>query len=434
MALFPKQKQFVKELKSKRFRYLCYGGAVSGGKTILTAGILHTMAMDYPKTRYAIFRKNFSTLKKTSIPSFKKVVELDHANDKVIVLTNKATYSNGSEILFIEADISKDPDLDKLKGLELTAALLEEANEMDYRVFNILKTRVGRWNEIEGKTIPHFMLLTCNPADNWVKENFYTPWHEGLIKEPYYFLQAYPQDNPHNSPEYLKSLEDLPEAEYQRYVKGNWDFADDPNQLISYEWLRNCQVDKYEIKTGRTILAIDPAREGDDKTVFCYINEDCNYKFEEFSKIDTTQTGLLAIERARELKISPSDIIVDVVGVGGGVVDTMRSNRFQPVSFIGGAKAESSPSFFTFSNKRAEAYWFLREALRKADIDIVQNEKLKKDLLSIRYSVTEKEIKIESKDAIKKRLGKSPDYADALSMAMWLKFSSFQRDPVIMIL
>ena len=431
MGLTNKQKEFYNILKGRGFRYLCFGGAVSGGKSILCIGIIHKMALDYPKTRYAIIRKNYTTLKRTSVPSLRKVTELDSTEDQVDIKAESAMYANGSEIMFIDADITKDPDCNKLKGLELTACVMEEANEMAESVFNVLKTRVGRWNQIEGETIPHFILLTCNPDNNWVKSTFYQPDADGAIKAPYYYLQALPSDNSYNSPEYLESLKDLPEAEYQRYAMGNWDFADDPNQLIAFEWFKQCTTpdELKQNRNERTILAVDVARSGDDKTVFCYLCGGKVLKFEEYSKMDTTEGALLAIAKAHELNIAPEDIIIDVVGVGGGFYDTMRHKGYQPNEFVGGAKAESTPDFFKFKNRRSEGFWLLREAFRKNEIELNDNQLLQNEILNIRYSTDEKMIKIEAKEQIKKRIGKSTDYADALSMAIWLQRSSIQSMP-----
>lgn len=430
MALTTKQREFLNALQSRRFRYLLFGGAVSGGKTILTLGILHNLALDYPQSRWAVIRKNYTTIKRNTVPSLRKVAELDNTADLVTIKAESAVYANGSEVIFVDADVSKDPDLNKLKGLEVSGALMEEANECAESVFNILITRIGRWNVFEDYIIPQFILLTCNPANNWVKDKFYTPYAEGIIEPPYYFLQALPTDNQYNTEEYLESLKDLPETEYERYAKGNWDFADDPNQLISFEWYKNCiSSDLQCSKNDRIILAIDPAREGDDKSIFCFMAGNKIYEFKEFSKVDTTNLGNLAIAEMQNRGIKPTDVIIDTVGVGGGVYDTMKARGYQPRSFVGGSNAESTPDFFTFANKRAEAFWLLREAIRNGEVEIVQNKKAQNDCLGIRYATDEKKISIEKKDNIKKRLGKSPDYADAMSMAVWLARSSVQALP-----
>lgn len=52
---------------------------------------------------------------------------------------------------------------------------------------------------------------------------------------------------------------------------------------------------------------------------------------------------------------------------------------------------------------------------------IVHNKELSREITQIRYIVDDKMIQLESKDAMKKRLGNSPDYFDALMMANYAK-------------
>lgn len=430
--LTDKQRLFYEAVLSQKYRYLGIGGAVSGGKSIVCIGIIHNMADQYPNTRYFICRKNYTTLKRTSIPTLRKVFEIDGDYNKAEIKRDSCVYQNGSEIIFLEADEAKDPDYNKLKGGEYTAGVIEEMNEINYAAFNVLITRVGRWNLLrDGTLLPHFILLNCNPAKNWVKEKFYTPYREGTIAPPWFFLPTLPSDNPYNSPAYLESLEDLPDAEKERYVRGNWDYGDDPNILIPYDWYRRNCVDEYTYqKDKRTILAVDPARYGDDKTVFCFINDTTAFKYLEFSKHDTYEVAMLAIRSAQEYNILPEDIIIDVVGLGAGVYDAMKAKGYKPTAFGGGESPTSNPDVFKFRNKRAEAYFFLREDFQHDKLSTIPSAKLQKDIANTRYMTEEKVIRVESKEEIKKRLGSSPDYGDALSMANYVRRGNIKKDPV----
>ena len=435
MALTAKQKEFYNALKSLKYSELCYGGGVAGGKSILSLGLAHKVAIDYPGSRPAVFRKNFTTIRRNTVPSLREVIKLDSCDNEVEIKRDSAVYKNGSEILFAEADETKDPDFNKLKGLNITCAILEEGNELSFSAYNTIKTRVGRWNVLNGEEIPQFIIITCNPADNWVKDLFYDPWANGDLADSRYFLQSLPTDNPYNTKAYLNSLDSLPEAEKQRYVLGNWDFKEDPNQLITYAWFKQCINDQLEIDPKEPIvLAIDPARYGDDSTLFYYMQGARELRVEEYNKQDTHETALLAITKMQELGIEPHNCIVDVVGLGAGVVDAMKHRGYKPVAFGGGEKAESLPDFFKFKNKRVEAYWLLREDMRRGDIEVKDHPLLKKDLTNIRYTSDEKIIKVEAKDELKKRLGRSPDYGDALSMANWLRHRLGNSGPKLFML
>lgn len=412
-----KQNELLEKIRDPNLRYILFGGAVAGGKSYISIFACIGIALQFPKSRIGIFRKNLSTIKKSSVRTFEKIADqlnlkYEFNRQELIV-----KFSNESEIQFIEADHTKDPDLNKLKGMELSLALLEEANEMTEEVFNLLITRIGRWNL---NNCPAKIILTCNPAQNWVKTKFYDKWIEGKLKEPFAYLPALPIDNPFLSKEYLESLESLPEVEYKRYVLGSWDYSDESNQLIKYEWLK-LAFESEGVKEGEKRLAVDVARFGNDKTIFAFMHGDTVYKFEEFEKQDTISIGEYILLRSREHNINMLNVIVDVVGVGGGVVDHLASKGFFVQSFNGGAQPNSKLEHWTFRNLRAECFWKLRQALEQNEIAVEYNETLKNDCLSIKYDVKDRAIQIQSKEEIKKEIGRSPDYADALSMLFYSK-------------
>jgi hypothetical protein len=78
-------------------------------------------------------------------------------------------------------------------------------------------------------------------------------------------------------------------------------------------------------------------------------------------------------------------------------------------------------------NIRAEMYWRLRLALdpeRGATLALPPSQELLRDLCAARYEIqTGGVIKIEDKSEIKKRLGRSPDLADAVAESMMPKIS-----------
>lgn len=426
-----KQIELLSAYKSGKFNIFALGGGAGSAKTIGILFLLDSICEVIPNARIAVFRKSEKNLKNNTIPSFKKLHKMLGKN--IPIRDMKAKYPNGSEMLFLWADITKDPDCDNAKGGEFTIAYLNEANQIDQKYFEILKTRVGRWNTFEVNDqkikLNPAIFLDFNPSDNWVKNEFYDLFTNEKLPKNIYFQLSLPSDNPYLETEYWDMLKTLPESEYNRYVKGLWDYGDDPNQLIQWEWLKPCLNENIEMPiNGRNVLSIDPAREGDDKTVFCYGKENKFYRFEEFSKQDPTKSGMVAIERMAEHKIKANSIIIDSVGLGAGTVDILRHKGYNPHQFIGGAEPKSKIEFFNFKNLRAEGYWYLREAIRKGDIEIIDNKTLQKDLISIRYFSDEKVIRIESKEQIKKRLHKSPDYGDALMMANFLRVTTLGQE------
>lgn len=404
-----KQLDFIRAIQSKRYQFMLFGGSMGSGKSQLMARTFISLLDSHPKTRCFVFRKNLSVLKRTTYQTFKQVAEefgTQYQENRSEMCWN---FPNGSQLWFQELDDTKDGDWNKIKGVEATWIGIDEANEVQEGAFNILMGRMWRCNPNKEHS---FMVLTCNPAQNWVKERFYDKWVNNELEPPYYFLQALTRDNPFLPPEYIQTLELLPTAEYNRYVLGNWDFADDPNQLIKYEWIK--QNIWNPIDELPTYMGIDVAREGNDRTVFAYGNKDGYISKEMFRNQDTMATAQLGMERAKEKSIGFENIAVDVVGVGGGVVDAMRSKGYRVLAYNSGESPKTNTGFLIFKNKRAESYWKLREDLQEGKYKLLNDQDLFKELLNTRYTVTDKVIQIESKAELKKRIGYSPDIADAL--------------------
>jgi hypothetical protein len=384
----------------------------NSGKTITILHILDILCSTIPGVRIAVFRKSEKNLKQNTIPSYRKLLALKNKIIPIVDMTAK--YPNGSEILFNWADITKDPDCDNVKGGEYTWAFFNEANQIDESYINIARTRVGRWNEfvINGKkvSIKPIIFTDFNPTNNWVKTRYYDKYINNNLPINIFFQLSLPHDNPFLTKDYLASLEYLPEAEYNRFVKGNWDYSDDPNQLIKWEWIKDNVVEPTDEANK---LGVDVAREGNDKTVFSFVKDNIQTKFEQYSQQDTITTSKIMIERMKEKNIGANQVSIDVVGLGAGVVDYAHSQGYYVNAYNSGSSPNSNLTHFIFKNKRAESYWNMREALESGERKILNDPELHKQLMNTRYFVKDKVLQIESKMEIKKRLGQSPDKADA---------------------
>jgi phage terminase large subunit len=425
VPLSPKQKEYIDAVRSRKYKYLLYGGGVAGGKTIVTIGFLDEMAQQYPGTRYAVVRKSLSTIRRNTLPSYRKILDMN--GDPGRMKFNKseftANYTNGSEIVFVEADIANDPELNKLRGLEITGVDIEEANECTELAFSTLITRVGRWKNYE-YDIPPFILLTCNPDNNWVKTKWYEPWAEGKLKAPFYFQQALPGDNPYNSKEYLESLENLPEAEYQRYVKGNWEYGGDPNQLIQFAWYKECKTEIDKFACTPKFLGIDVAREGNDYSTLAFFDDHRLLWIERF-KFDTCNPLRDIVKlRMETYKIPQHHVAVDGIGLGASLIDLLIEVKIFVEVFKSSESPESLPDgmeHFVFRNKRAESHWLWRNDIERGNIEICDDSELQKQSLALKYYVEEKFIKISDKKTIKKELGYSPDTAEAAIIGNYVR-------------
>lgn len=430
MKITEKQEELFNAYKSGKYNILALGGGTSSAKTIGILALFNHICNEIPNVRIVVFRKSEKNHKQNTIPSFRKILQFSNTKD-VIIRDMEARYPNGSVILFNWADITKDPNVDNVRGLECSIVFFNEANQMDKQYFDIAKTRVGRWNDIkcedgEGRIKPA-IFLDFNPNNAWVKGEFYDKYMDDALPKGTFFQLSLPTDNPFNNADYLKMLETLPLNEYKRYVLGNWEYDDNPAQLITYEMYKDCRItqeeldgmiDRDELK-GDALLSIDPSDEGKDSTAFTYLKGKVFYKYEKDQKLDEIKAAHLAKERIVEHNIVHT--IVDSIGVGAGTAKTLIYANYLVYQFVAGEKPVTEEEFYHFKNKRAEAGWWLRKSMKELNIFFLHNSEVQKQLLSIEYETDDRVIKIAPKKLIKKKLGYSPDYYDSIVMGNYLR-------------
>lgn len=172
----------------------------------------------------------------------------------------------------------------------------------------------------------------------------------------------------------------------------------------------------------------DIARFGQDSTVIAIRYDHRVLPLHSMSQRDTMEVAGVIASLAREHQ--PVAIKVDVIGIGAGVVDRLRELKFPAVA-INVAETAREPE--RFMNLRAELWWNLRELLdpnprvNPSPIALPPDDVLLADLTNVRYKFDSKgRIQLESKDEIKKRLGRSPDRGDAVVLAF---APSTKQDP-----
>jgi hypothetical protein len=206
---------------------------------------------------------------------------------------------------------------------------------------------------------------------------------------------------------------------YQSKVLGEFpDLSDDT--LILPRWIEAAQARTLP-RTRRPLIAADIARYGEDETVIMRREGGWVRTYRAHHKADTMTTTGHIVNAMRDIdaELDKNDwatAVVDVPGVGGGVVDRLVELGL-PVTPYNGGEAPFDKERFV--NARAEDYWTLRELFETGEVDIdPDDDKLAAQLGSIKWAVDSRgRIKIESKDDMRKRGLPSPDRADTAAMA-----------------
>lgn len=164
----------------------------------------------------------------------------------------------------------------------------------------------------------------------------------------------------------------------------------------------------------RPVWGVDVARFGGDRSALALRRGNVQLApVRAWQGHDTMQTAGLIAEafRATPEDEQPSEILVDVIGIGAGVVDRLREQGL-PVRGIN--VAEEAATGGRFLRLRDELWWRAREWLAGRDTRLAEDDALIAELTAPRYQITSSgKIKIESKDEMKRRGLASPDLADA---------------------
>lgn len=166
-------------------------------------------------------------------------------------------------------------------------------------------------------------------------------------------------------------------------------------------------------KTFPIIVSCDVARFGSDETVIAVRKGDWIRIHGRYHGQDTMSTAGAIIDAVRQ---NPgAEIVVDDDGLGGGVTDRLREQGYRVKAFRAGGRPIDKQGY---PNARSEMWFSFAERLDEIDLD--PDDQLAADLTSPRYKLDSQGRRVvEEKKETKKRLGRSPDRADAVLMAFW---------------
>jgi phage terminase large subunit len=422
MKLLIKQEHAVYYLKDNITKEILYGGAAGGGKSALGVLWLIEQCQTYPGTRWLMGRSKLKTLKETTLNTFFELT----SNLKLSTSynynsqTGVITWTNGSEILLKDLySYPADPNFDSLGSLEITGAFIDECNQISFKAWQIVTSRI-RYKLNEYNLTPK-ILGTCNPAKNWTYSKFYIPTAAGTITETRKFIQSLPTDNPNLPPSYLDSLLALDENSKQRLYYGNWEFDNDPARLIDFDKIQNIFTNDF-VDAGDMYISADIARYGSDKMVILVWSGFRVIEIFTLDKSSITETAEAIKSLMNKHRVPLSNVIADEDGVGGGVVDIVRCK-----GFVNNSKAlKEENNNVEYQNLKTQCYYKLAELIQANKLFIDCNnadvqDTICKELEQVKRDKIDQDgkLRILPKEKVKELIGHSPDYSDALAMRFY---------------
>jgi hypothetical protein len=429
MELSIKQTIALDLLEDKNTNEILFGGGAGGGKTALGCYWQLKMRLKYPNTRGLIGRAVLKTLKETTLVSFFQVAKLQGLEAgkhyKYNGQMSQIELFNGSVILLKDLyAYPSDPNFDELGSLEITDAFIDEANQIEDKARNIIKSRI-RFQLDENDLIPK-VLYTCNPAKNWTYSEFYKPQVDGTIAKNKQFIPSLIDDNPFISKHYKENLLTLDIVSKERLLFGNWEYSNDPSTLIDYDKILDAFNSGY-LPTGSRYISCDVARFGSDSTVVG-IWDGLRVKFHQYNGKSVVEVADIIKQFQAEFQVPNSQIVVDSDGVGGGVADMIVGCK----NFVNNSSPLENPitrQKENFDNLKSQCYYKLAEMINDNKIFInasgTMKEKIVQELEQVKQKSVDNDGKkgIIPKDKVKALIGRSPDFSDCLAMRMVFEYT-----------
>jgi hypothetical protein len=244
------------------------------------------------------------------------------------------------------------------------------------------------------------------------------------------FIPSALRDNPYLiNTGYQAKLDGLPEPLRSAVRDGNFMAArqDAEFQVIPTQWVIESQArwrDDGWRDVPMSCMAVDPAGGGPDAEVIGWRHKGWVARL--VDKVDTsTADGDVTAAGVVQNRRNGAPVVVDVGGgYGGGLIVLLTENKV-PYERFNGAEASldlsADGSTLPFVNRRASAWWRVREALNPdqdggAQLTLPPDPELTADLTAPIYKITTRGIQIESKDDLRKRLGRSTGKGDVVAM------------------
>lgn len=392
-------------LITTKYRYKFYYGGRGGGKSYAFADAL--LALSYTKKLFIACLREVQDSIKDSVYKLLKdrasgyeMNELRFYDDKIV---NTKT---GTVFIFKGLRDQNSQNIKSLEGVDY--CWIEEAQTITKKSWQILDPTIRK----EGSEIWISMNREEETDALWVAVAA-NPDERTLVRKINYY------DNPFCPEELKLQAEKCKKEDYDAYLH-IWE--GDPLSQGSMKLISSKDVHRaleFKIENNNNLLplvvGVDVARFGDDRTAICRRRGRQAYKMETLKGKDTVAVANIVTAIIREE--NPARVFIDAGANGAGVVDILvhrgYGNIVEGINFGGSAQ---NPDIY--GNRRAEMWDRINQWLKDAKgASLTDMGDILEDLTAPEKKYDNRSrLFLEKKEEIKKRLGYSPDLADALAL------------------
>ena len=387
-------------LLTEHYRYKLYWGGRAGGKSYAFADCLLLLARS-KRLFVACVREVQNSIKDSVYKLLKDRADNYGFAEYAFYEDRIENTVTGSKFIFKGL---KDQNAGNIKSLEgVDICWIEEGQNISKKSWDVLEPTIRKsgseiWVSMnrEQENDPIWKEIAAHPDEKTFVcrinyyENPYCP------EEMFYSAKRCKEQNP---------------DDYEHIWLGAPVFAGN-TKLIAAKDVREAMRPKMDKSDSPLIIGVDVARFGDDKTVFCYRRGRWCYRIDAYSHWDNVAIANKITADIRELH--PARVFIDVGGVGGGVYDILADRGFAKV--VRGIQFGGKSIYDDrYHNKRAEMWGEANEWLKSdLPVQLPDNDQLFDDLCCVEKKYDYRgRLQLEEKEEVKRRLGHSPDLADA---------------------
>ena len=327
-------------------------------------------------------------------------------------------FSNGSIIHLKGGD-----DPDSIKGIDCMGALIDE--------FALCKPEV--WSEvlrpIMTQDTNRWAMFTTTPKG---RNHAYKMWNVIPSLNDWHRSKLTADKSGLMSPEELEAARLDPlmtDAIYRQEYFCDF-LADSERTLITYDALAKSARIIHTVKDTRRIVAFDPSGGGDACPVMCIEGGKIIDKIILQGEIIRDSKRITYEVMTMCHKWKTNYCIGDGIGIGWGVCDDLKSIGLNVQKFI---SSENKINPIAFLNDKAAAWWYVMKEVQDCRIPLITDQDVIDQLTVVKYDFDNKgRVKMESKDIVKKLIGRSPDDGDTFVYGVYgmQQVPADQNDPI----
>lgn len=310
--------------------------------------------------------------------------------------------------------------------------VVDEASGVDEAIFDAIEGNLAGGSHSDDRAVSK-LVLSGNPTQT--SGRFYDAFHTELCLYDTHHIASYDTPNAVSgkveipglaTSDYVedrKAVWGEDSAQYQVRVAGNFALQGSNSVIFLSQIEASTVLYDEEEASGTLHVGVDVARFGDDLStialrrgnkLLCPVQ--CHTKFDEVDIAGFVREHIS--EHYKKGEAYPI-VKVDCTGLGSGVASILRRDSALRVVEVN--SAEKANDTDKHPNKRSELWFSIKDWLDEGGCIPPNDKELQRDLLAPLYSFdTQGRRVVESKKEIKKRLGHSPDRADALALSVYM--------------